>query len=192
MSLLIEEKISIKGFEEYYRDYLKNYRKVDDDKYIDEALKKLQNILDEKKGYLFLAKLNNKIVGHISGTDSGIVFEVNSFYVKPESYSLNCGFELVKTITAKAFEIGYKHYRQSMNINYNREPTFEENLKNFDYLIFNRFGMIKELNENDDYATTLPEGYSFESFSIEKVDEIMQVIVDANPKGHTDYDIFPE
>lgn len=192
MSLIIQEKKSIEGFEEYYRDYLKNYRKVADEKEIEEAVKRLQSRFAEKKGHLFQAKINDKIVGHIYGVDSGIVFEVNSFYVNPESYSFNCGSELVKTITAKAFEIGYKHFRQAMNLLHNKESTFEKNLENDDYLIFTRFGMIKELRANDDYTFTLPEGYSFEPFSIEKADEIIQVIVDSNPKGHTDFDIYPE
>ena len=159
---------------------------------IEDAIKRLHNRLEENKGHLFIASLKDKIVGHISGRDMGKVYEISSFFIDEESYSENCGYELVKTITTKAFELGYLHYRHSNAIPFNKEPTFEENLEKDGYLLFTRFEMVKELNAKDDYSFELPEGYSFEPFSIDKVDEIMQVMVDANPIGHTDNDIYPE
>ncbi|NHJ49908.1 MAG: GNAT family N-acetyltransferase [Asgard group archaeon] len=192
MKINIQEIKSINEAEEYIRDFLINQRKISDEEKIKEAIQSLQNRIQEKKSHVLIAKESDNIIGHISGRDAGKVYEVNSFFIKDEHCKNDIGYELIKAMTSKAFELGFEHYRHGNSLPFNKESTFEENLKKDGYLLFTRYEMVKELTSEDDFSYVMPEGYSFEPFSLEKVDEIMQVMVDANPEGHTDNHIYPE
>lgn len=192
MSLVIREKKVLDDWEDLLREYLKEARGIKDKERLESVVSQLRTNLKEKKRHVFCAYLDGALCGFISGSHQGEVLEVVSLYVLESSYDLNCGFELVKALTEKAFSLDFKHFRFQRKLPFTKEPTFEENLKKEGYLIFPRNEMFLEVKDVLDYSFTLPSGYSFEPFTIEKVDEIMQVVVDSNPIEHPDSHIHPE
>lgn len=192
MSLVIEEKKVLDDWEVLMREYLQDIRGVKDKEQLESILTQFRTNLQEEERIAFCGYLDGAPCGFISGSARGEIIEAISLYVLPKSYYQNTASELVKTLTAKAFETGFQHFRLQMRLPFNKEPNFEEILKKDGYLIFQRASMNLEVKDVLDYSYTLPEGYTFEPFSINKVDEIMQVLVDANPIGHTDTHIYPE
>jgi len=192
MSLVIKEKKVLDDWEDLLKEYLKDFRGVKDKKTLMGILLQIRTNLMEEKRIVFCAYLDGAPCGFISGSPQGDIMEAISLHVLPKSYDQNTASELVKTLTAKAFETDFNHFRLQMGIPFNKEPNFEEILKNDGYLIFQRAGMNLEVKDVLDYSYTLPEGYIFEPFSIDKVDEVMRVIVDANPIDHSDSHIYPE
>ena len=192
MSFVIKEKNVLDDWEGLMREYLQDFRGVKDEKTLMGILLQFRTNLMEEKRIVFCAYLDGAPCGFISGSVRGDIMEAVSFYVLPSSYEYNCGFQLIKELATKAFEGDFKHFRLQMKMPFNKEPTFEANLEKAGYLIFPRVEMYLEVKDVLDFSYALPEGYSFEPFSIEKVDEIMQVMVDANPSDHTDTHIYPE
>jgi len=192
MTLVIKEKKVLDDWEGLMREYLQDIRGVKDEKTLMGILLQFRTNLMEEKRIVFCAYLDGTPCGFISGTAQGEIIEAVSLYVLPKSYDQNTASELVKTLTTKAFETDFKHFRLQIGLPFNKEPNFEEILKKDGYLIFLRAGMNLDMKDVLDYSYNLPEGYTFEPFSIEKVDEIMQVIVDANPSDHSDSHVYPE
>lgn len=192
MSLVIKEKNVLDDWEGLMREYLQDFRGVKDKKTLEGIILQFRTNLMEEKRIVFCAYLDGAPCGFISGSPQGDIMEAVSLYILPDSYDQYTASELVKTLTDKAFETNFNHFRLQMGLPFNKEPNFEEILKNDGYLIFQRAGMNLDVKDVFDYSYTLPEGYTFEPFSVDKVDEIMQVIVDANPIDHTDSHIYPE
>ena len=106
MALNIKQKKDIDGIKDFFKDYLKSYRKINDEKIINETLEKYQIRLTENNSILFVAYLDEYPIGIISGRQaSEKVFEVNTFYILKKGYNLNCGSQLVKNIANFAFLI---------------------------------------------------------------------------------------
>ena len=88
--------------------------------------------------------------------------------------------------------MGSKFYRQSITLPANFELNLEDSLRKEGYYIYPRVGMLLQLNKEEKLVTALPENYSFEPFSMDRVDEIFQLMKEANPPEHTDSHIYPE
>jgi len=192
MSFEIKAKNVIDDWEDLLKENLKETHKIKDKKRIESIISNLKSNLNEKKRYVFCAYLEGTPCGFITGSPQGDVMEAIALYVLPKSYEFNPAFELVKALTNKTFELKFNHFRLQLKLPFNKESSFEKNLEINDYYVFPRNEMFLELKDVLDYSFTLPYGYSFVPFNISKVDEIMQVIVDANPIGHPDSHIYPE
>lgn len=191
MSFVITEKTIVDDWEPLLREYLIDYRKSPEES-IAEIISNINTNLLEKKRIAFVAYLNNTPCGYIMGRGEGEICEVAGFFVQPISYENHCGFRLVQALVSKAFEQGFKHYRHGNTLPINHEPTFKEELKQAGFLLFSRVEMFLDLEPKDSEVITLPESYHFKSFSLDQVDAIVDLIVKANPVGHTDTHIYPE
>jgi GNAT superfamily N-acetyltransferase len=192
MSFVIKAKNVIDNWKDFLIEYLKDKRGVTEEETLKTIVSQLQANLKEKKRYIFCAYLDGEVCGFITGTPHREVLEVISLYVLPKSYKHNAAYELMKSLSILAFHMNFNYLRLEAKLPFNKEPSFEENLEKNGFKIITRNEMFLEIAEVLDYSFTLPEGYAFEPFTIERLDEIMQVIVDSNPPEHPDYDIYPE
>ncbi len=192
MSFVIKAKNVIDDWEDLLKEYLKDQRGVKEKESLDSIVSQLRANLKEKKRFAFCAYLEGKACGFITGTPYGEVLEIISLYVLPESYKHNTASELMKSLSILAFYMDFNYIRLQAKLPINKEPTFEENLEKSGFRIITRNEMFLEIGDVLEYSFILPEGYEFEPFSIKRLDEIMQVIVDANHEGHPDYYIYPE
>ncbi|MBK5115210.1 MAG: GNAT family N-acetyltransferase, partial [Candidatus Heimdallarchaeota archaeon] len=192
MSLIIKAKNVIDDWEDFLREYLKDKRGVKEEETLNSIVSQLQSNLKERKRFVFCAYLEGTACGFITGTPLGEVLEVISLYVSPKSYQHNAASELIKSLTILAFYMDFNYIRLQVKLPFNKEPTFEENLEKIGFKIISRNEMFLEIDDVLDYSFTLPEGYASVPFAIERLDEIMQVIVATNPPSHPDYIIYPE
>ena len=192
MSFEIKAKNAIDDWEDFLREYLRDKRGVTEKETLDTIVSQLKTNLKENKRFVFCAYIDGAICGFITGTPLGEVLEVVSLYVLPKSYEHNAAFELMKSLSILAFYLGFNYLRLQVKLPFNKEPSFEENLEKNGFKIITRNEMFIEIADVLDYSFTLLEGYAIEPFTIERLDEIMQVIVDSNPIDHPDYDIYPE
>ncbi|MCK5158168.1 MAG: GNAT family N-acetyltransferase, partial [Candidatus Heimdallarchaeota archaeon] len=192
MSLVIKAKNVIDDWKNFLIEYLRDKRGVKEEETLNTIVSQLQSNLKEKKRFVFCAYLEGEVCGFITGTPQGEVLEVVSLYVLPKSYKHNAAYELMKSLSILAFYLNFNYLRLQAKLPFNKEPSFEENLEKNGFKIITRNEMFLEMADVLDYSFTLPEGYAFEPFTLEKLDEIMQVVVDTNPVSHPDYYIYPE
>ena len=192
MSLVIKAKNVIDDWEDFLREYLSDKRGVTEKETLDTIVSQLKANLKEKKRFVFCAYIEGAICGFITGTPQGEVLEVVSLYVLPKSYEHNAAYNLMKSLSILAFYLNFNYLRLQMKLPFNKEPSFEDNLVKNGFKIITRNEMFLEITDVLDYSFTFPEGYTIEPFTIERLDELMQVIVDSNPVEHPDHDIYPE
>lgn len=192
MSFEIKAKNAIDDWEDFLRDYLRDKRGVTEKETLDTIVSQLKANLKEKKRFVFCAYIEGAVCGFITGTPLGEVLEVVSLYVLPKSYEHNTAYELMKSLSILAFYLGFNYLRLQVKLPFNKEPSFEENLEKNGFKIITRNEMFLEIADVLDYSFTLLEGYTIEPFTIERLDDTMQVIIDTNPIDHPDYDIYPE
>ncbi|MBN1330269.1 MAG: GNAT family N-acetyltransferase [Candidatus Heimdallarchaeota archaeon] len=190
--LSIKEKTTIDDWIELVEEYLISSHHLTDKDQITKITSRLRFDLEERKRIVFCAYLNDIPCGFISGSPEGDILEIITLYIKPASYSFNCGFELIKAITTKAFSSSFQHVRFSQKLPFNKESSLEEDLLSEGYLLFQRVQMFLDLQKRNDEIFSLPESYYFEPFTSDKVDQIMKLIVDARSPDHPDYHIYPE
>ncbi|NHJ86607.1 MAG: GNAT family N-acetyltransferase [Asgard group archaeon] len=188
----IKEKTSIDDWRELLVEYLTVDRHINNEEEVTNIIVKLSTDIEEKRRIIFCAYLNNKPCGFISGSPEGQILEIISLYIQPISYPYNCGYELFQAITAKAFESKFQHIRFSQRLPFNKESTFEQNLKSAGYLLFPRVEMFLDIPKETSDVFNLPEHYYFEPFTYALVDQIMNVVVKAGSSEHPDYHIYPE
>ncbi|HUT80255.1 MAG TPA: GNAT family N-acetyltransferase [Candidatus Bathyarchaeia archaeon] len=189
----IKEKTTIDDWEGLLQEYLIDDRHLRDKDQIVNIISKLKVDLEGKKRIIFCAYLDDIPCGFISGSPEGEILEIVTLYIQPVSYPYNCGYELIKAITTKAFESNFQHLRLTQRLPFNMEPTMEQNLELTGYLLFHRVEMLLDIQQNFDEVITLPKDYSFEPFTLDKVDGIMAVVVSAGKSNdHPDYHIYPE
>ncbi len=192
MTLEIKEIKSIDGIECIFVDYLEFKRGIKDPETVKTVVAKFKELMKKNERILFYAFDDEAPIGLIAGKPDGAVLEVTTFYINPECKSDDCGSQLVKALTSKAFESGFKHYRQTEKLPFNKESVFKEQLTKDGFSLFSRVAMLLEIDEVEPNDPDLKEGYTFEPFSIEKVDELFAVMRDANPLEHADSSIYPE
>ncbi|MGC9777731.1 MAG: GNAT family N-acetyltransferase [Candidatus Heimdallarchaeota archaeon] len=192
MTLEIKEIKSIDGIECKFVDYLEFKRGIKDPEIVKTIVAKFKELLKKNERILFYAFDDEIPIGFIAGKPEGEVLESTTFYIDPDCNSDDCGSQLVKALTSKVFESGFKHYRQTEILPFNKEPTFEEQLTKDGFSFFSRVAMLLEIDEVEPNDPDLKEGYTFEPFSIEKVDELFAVMRDTNPPEHADSSIYPE
>lgn len=191
MTLIIEGKESIEGWEKILREYFRTIGITEEER-IKETLNGLKSNLKEKKQYAVCAFMNNSPCGFIIGRDAMVTLELTSFYLQPESYSENCGSKLVMALAQKGFEAGFKYFRFTKTTPFDKEPSFEEALKKDGFMLFPRAQMILEITTEHELPVSIPEEYQLVPFTIAQVDDILVVMKEANPEGHSDYYIYPE
>jgi len=192
MSFVILQKTALDDWDYVLRKYLKDVRGVAEEETLDTIAEQLEINLKEEKRIVFSAYLDGKDCGFVTASPYDEVLEVVALYVVPESYDYNPASELIKRIASAAFTMGFYYVRYQAKLPFNKEPSFEENLEKAGFKVIPRNEMFLELQNVLDFSFTLPEGYAFEPFSLERLDEIMQVIVASNPEEHPDYYIYPE
>jgi ribosomal protein S18 acetylase RimI-like enzyme len=192
MTIIVEEIKKLDTFIDFFIEYLETAHNVTDKDQIDQIISNLKQKFDEGKRIIFLSYQNKKPIGFISGKNEGEIFETSGFYIREKDNIDDCGFKLITSLVSKAFDLGFKFYRQSITLPANFEPSLEDKLKKEGFCIYPRVGMKKELSKDEKLSTDLPERYSFEPFSVERVDELFQLMSDANPPDHTDSHIYPE
>ncbi|NHJ05669.1 MAG: GNAT family N-acetyltransferase [Candidatus Heimdallarchaeota archaeon] len=191
MTLIIETKESIEDWEKILREYFGTIG-ITEEESIKTTLNGLQSNLKEKKQFAVCAFLDNSPCGFIIGRDAMVTLELTSFYLQPESYSENCGSKLVMALAQKGFEMGFKYFRFIKTTPFDKEPSFEEALKKDGFMLFQRARMILEITKELESPIFIPEEYQLAPFTINQVDDILVVMKEANPEGHTDYYIYPE
>ncbi|MFW9923252.1 MAG: GNAT family N-acetyltransferase [Candidatus Thorarchaeota archaeon] len=192
MTLIIEKKNNIDDWEALLREYLTDMRKITDEEILNKNIDHLKTALKENKRIALIALVNNTPIGFITGNLEGEVLEGVAVYIKPESYPENCGYQLVNALTEYGFQNNAKYFRYTFSLPHNLESSFEEHLKKNGFMLFPRAQMLLKLSADGNQNITLPEGYFFEPFSVEKTDQIFDVMVAANPIGHSDSYIYPE
>ncbi|MHA1187247.1 MAG: GNAT family N-acetyltransferase [Candidatus Heimdallarchaeota archaeon] len=190
MTLVIKEQKEFKDDEKIITDFL-NSQGIDDKDQIKAQIDRLREKVESRNSNVFVALLNDNPVGFISGTKQWLVMEVKSFYVKEEALSEDCGSKLIKALTEKAFSEDSQYFRQYLSIPHKLESSFEENLEKEGYFLIPRAGMTLDLTDNIDVSLSLLKDYSMDPFTIEDVDQMMEVMVKANAGDHSDLKIYP-
>lgn len=192
MTIIVEQREKIDDILDLFAEYVVSSFKITDEKKIAQLLTDLKEKVKEKKRIVFVAFQKDKPIGFLAGNIEREIVETTGFYIQDGFDSEKCGYQLISTLTSKIFEMGFKHYRQTIILPANFESSLENALKNDGFRVYPRVQMMRDLQKNQSLATTLPERYTFELFSLERVDEIFQLMKEANPKEHPDTHIYPE
>ena len=192
MTVVIEERENINDISDLFTEYLVKSFKVTDEKKIKQLLTDLKEKVKEKKRIIFVAFQNDKPIGFLAGNIEREFVETTGFYIQDGNDSENCAFQLISTFSNRIFDKGFKHYRQTITLPTNFESSLENALENDGFRVYERVQMMRDLQKDQTLPIILPEKYTFELFSIERVDETFQLMKDANPKEHSDSIIYPE
>lgn len=192
MTIIVEEREKIDEISELFKEHLSVSFKIIDENKIDEIFSNLQERIKKKKRIIFVVSQDKKPIGFLVGKNEGEIFETSGFYIQDGFNAENCGYQLISALASKAFEMGFKHYRQTITLPANFESSLESSLKNDGFRVFPRVEMMRDLQKDEIIPFSLPEDYVFEPFSIEMVDELFQLMKVANPKEHSDSHIYPE
>ena len=191
MAIIVKET-KLEQINDFFQEYLATEHNITDKEKINQISSDIKEKLEKGERTLFVAFRNKEPIGFISGKIEDNIFETTGFYIKEKNNIENCGFLLITTLVRRVFELGIDFYRHSINLPANFEPSFESSLREEGFYVYPRVGMLKELNKNEELTITLPENYSFESFSLNRIDELFQLMKEANPPEHTDSHIYPE
>ncbi len=192
MTVVTEERKNIDDIFDLFTEYMKNSHKVTDEKKIEQIFTDLKGKIKDKKRIIFVTCKKNKPIGFLIGNIERDIVETTGFYIQDGFDSENCGFQLITSLTNTIFERGFKHYRQTITLPANFVPSLKGSLKDNGFMVYPRVQMLIDLQKDEFLPTTLPENYFFEPFSKERVDEIFQLMKEANHKDHPDTHIYPE
>ncbi|MBD3189101.1 MAG: GNAT family N-acetyltransferase [Candidatus Heimdallarchaeota archaeon] len=193
MSVKVQDKSSIAGWSHLIKNYLREVRKVSNEKKISEILDSFAGDLEANERFAVVAYKDGKPVGYLTGRPYGIVFETSSFYLLHEALEGATDVQLVDTLAQKAFnELGFHYFRQNIALPFEFSPTFLTDLKEKDFKVIERCEMSINPKQTEILEPTLPPTYSFELFRKEKAKEVIRLICEANEPGHPDLAIYPE
>ncbi len=192
MTVIIEQRETINDILDLFTEYLERTFKLINEKKIEQLISDLIEKIKEKKRIIFIAFHNSNPIGFLAGNIEREIVETTGFYIRDGFDLENCGYKLISTFTNKIFEMGFKHFRQTITLPANFESSLENSLKNDGFRVYPRVQMMRDLHKKQSLPIVLPENYSFEPFSMERIDEIFQLMKEANPKEHSDTYIYPE
>ncbi len=150
-----------------------------------ERIQNYENHFKREDTIYFLATVNDVSVGFMSCEIAEEIIRTHRLFVKKSEEYDSIIFELITYVT-KQLESLKKNFLQIFIVN---SLKLEQKLVENDFTVFQRVKMVYDLKENLIPEFVLDSDYQHDYFSLDRLDEELQIIVDAN-KNHIDGEIF--
>ncbi|NHJ04295.1 MAG: GNAT family N-acetyltransferase [Candidatus Heimdallarchaeota archaeon] len=152
---------------------------------INEFILNNQNQFNRDDFVYFLVSVDNVSKGFMSCEITEKIIRTHRLFVeKSEKYD-EILFQLILDVS-KQLESFNKEYLQIFFVN---SLKLEKKLVENDFTVFQRVKMVYNLKENQIPEFSLAADYQLANFTLDKLDEELQVVVDAN-RNHIDGEIF--
>ncbi len=135
----------------------------------------------------FLAKVNDESKGFMSCEITGEIIRTHILFVaKSEKYD-DLVFEIITQVSKKLEKLQRKYFQ----VFFVNSLQLEQKFVDIDFSVYHRVRMVNDLKEDMKSKLSLDSKYQPGNFILEKLDEELLVIVDAN-KNTLDGEIFQQ
>lgn len=135
----------------------------------------------------FLATFKDVPKGFMSLDITETIIQTNNLFIKKFEKSDEIIYELISSVT-KQLKSLKKEYLQIFFVH---NLKIKQQLMENNFAVYTRVKMVYDLKENKIPEFTLDPDYVLSYFTLEKLDEELQIIVDTN-KNNIDGEIFPQ
>jgi len=144
-----------------------------------------ENQFKKEDSIYFLATINAEAKGFMSCEFAKELIHTTALFVKKGEDFNDIVFELISYVSEQ-LESFKKNFLLIYFVN---NLKLESKLKENDFIVYQRVKMVYNLKENQIPEYSLNSDYQLSYFTLDKLDEELQIVVDAN-KNNIDGDIF--
>ena len=135
----------------------------------------------------FLATVNDEPKGFLSCEIAGDIIQTSILFVpKTEKYD-DFAFEIITQVSKKLEKLQRKYFQ----VFFVNSLQLEQKLTNNGFSVYHRVSLVYDLKEDKHTVPSLDPDYRQANFTLENLDDELQVIVDANKKT-LDGEIFQQ
>jgi len=168
-----------------FDDFCKE-KQLTDEKAI-ERIQAFEKHFNREDTVYYLATVDDELFGYMSFGISNKLIHTHGLHIINGKNHDDLVFELI-TKVSNLLKSRKKEYLLIYNI---QNLALEAKLKKSDFAVYQRVTMVYDLKENQMPEFNLDSEYHYDCFTLDRLDEELQIIVDAN-KNHIDGDIFKQ